>query len=221
MHTTPTAAPAPSSSATCDRRTRLVRDNLKLVHHLARKMSRRAAPYLEVDDLVSIGAEALLVASQRYDEGRAVAFGSFAYLRVRGAMIEGLGQAGPVSRGLARKRRDRPNAGRSAPRLHAYDDARQTGGVTAPTHAELADRMIGGIDVGRLAPRVREVLAALDPTDRAFIERHYFGGESLLDIGKDLGVSKSWASRVHARALARLRAALEADAAGRRASQVG
>ncbi|HUS65294.1 MAG TPA: sigma factor, partial [Kofleriaceae bacterium] len=64
-------------------RTQLVENNLPLVRHIANRMRRRAAPYLEVDDLIAIGTEALLLASSRYDAGRAVSFGSFAYLRVR------------------------------------------------------------------------------------------------------------------------------------------
>src|SRR5688500_15590912 len=106
-------------------RTRLVEENMPLVRHIANRMARRAAPYLEVDDLIAIGTEALMHATDRYDEKHSVSFGSFAYLRVRGAMIDGLGQAGPNTRGRLRKRKDRPNAGASALRFCAYDDARR------------------------------------------------------------------------------------------------
>lgn len=198
-------------------RTRLVEENLPLVRHIANRMRRRAAPYLEVDDLIAIGTEALLLASSRYDAGRAVSFGSFAYLRVRGAMIEGLGQAGPNSRGRVRKRKDRPNAGTSALRFHAYDDARRNDGGAE----DLGNRLADAIDLVRLGPVVREAMADLDAVDRAFIERHYFGGESLLDIGRDVGVSKSWASRIHARAIGRLRDALEARVAAQREISAG
>lgn len=217
MHTTTAASSTPSSSSSscpaAARRARLVQEHLKVVHHIANRMARRAAPYLEVDELVSIGTEALLLASNRFDETRAVSFGSFAYLRVRGAMIEGLGHAGPGTRGRMRKRRDRPHAGGAAPTIYAYDDTRHAG-IAAD---ELSEQLHGAIDVSRLGPAIAEALAALDDMDRAFIERHYFHGESLLDIGRDLGVSKSWASRVHARALGRLRDALEQRAAVRRA----
>jgi RNA polymerase sigma factor for flagellar operon FliA len=218
-----TTTPSSSFSSTCSsseaaaRRARLVRDHLKVVHHIANKMARRAAPYLEVGDLVSIGAEALLRASERYDEGRAVSFGSFAYLRVRGAMIEGLGHAGPSSRGRMRKRKDRPHAGGAAPVVFAYDDTRHAASATD----ELCERLNGAIDLARLGPALPEAMAQLDRVDRTFIERHYFGGETLLDIGRDLGVSKSWASRIHARALVRLRDALERRGAQRREIRIG
>ena len=41
------------------------------------------------------------------------------------------------------------------------------------------------------------------------MEKHYFEGKTLLEAGSDLGLSKSWASRLHARAIDLLRAALQ------------
>jgi RNA polymerase sigma factor for flagellar operon FliA len=38
---------------------------------------------------------------------------------------------------------------------------------------------------------------------------HYDEGQTLLDAGRALGLSKSWASRLHARAIDQLRAALD------------
>lgn len=49
------------------------------------------------------------------------------------------------------------------------------------------------------------------PDDEAELMRaHYFGGERLADAGERLGYSRSWASRLHARALNRVRAKVEA-----------
>jgi RNA polymerase sigma factor for flagellar operon FliA len=44
----------------------------------------------------------------------------------------------------------------------------------------------------------------LPPRQRAIVERHYFGGERFDEIAESLGVSKSWASRLHAQAMATL-----------------
>ncbi|HLU66737.1 MAG TPA: sigma-70 family RNA polymerase sigma factor [Kofleriaceae bacterium] len=169
-------------------------------------MARTARPYLELDDLISIGTEALLRASERFDPARAVPFGSFAYLRVRGAMVEGIGRVGPHSRGVIRRRAGR--APRPAPLSPCpYDDGRHAG----RSRRELADWMVDSLDRERLAPRLGVALAQLSHQERALVERHYFAGESLLDIGRDLGISKSWASRVHGRALGKLRRILEGE----------
>jgi len=178
----------------------LVRDHLPLVRALARRIAPSARPFLELGDLLSIGTEALLVASRRFDRNRNVAFGSFAYRRVRGAMIEGLGAAGPHSRGRRRRRAGRPER-RALPVLCEYDDRRQAGAGCRELATMLAER----IDDHRLAGRLDEALAALDERERDLVRRHYFEGEPVQDIARDLGISRAWASRLHARALARLR----------------
>jgi len=53
--------------------------------------------------------------------------------------------------------------------------------------------------------RVAKVIAALPEKERHFIQKHYFEGKNLMEAGKELGLSKSWASRLHARALALIR----------------
>jgi RNA polymerase sigma factor FliA len=63
----------------------------------------------------------------------------------------------------------------------------------------------------RAAPaRVRAVLSSLPEKERHFIEKHYFEGKSLLEAGAELGLSKSWSSRLHARAVELLRDRLKA-----------
>jgi RNA polymerase sigma factor for flagellar operon FliA len=187
------------------KRTRLVEDHLPLVRHLAARLIRQAQPYLEIDDLVAIGTEALLRATERYDSSRGVAFGTFAYLRVRGAMFEGIGVVAPLTRGVIRKRRDRPER-RSLPVLCRLDERR----VRSAAHdGDLEEEVAAALDSTRLTPRLTVALDELEERDRQLIMRHYFGGDTLDDIGRDMGRSRSWASRVHSRALSRLREALE------------
>ncbi len=183
----------------------LVTDNLPLVRSLARRMAPSARPYLELGDLVSIGAEALLLASRRFDRSRKVPFGSFAYRRVRGAMIEGLGAAGPHSRGRRRRRAGRPER-RALPFLCVYDDRQHMSESRREVAAQLAER----IDDHRLATRLQSAMASLDERERELVCRHYLEGEDLQDIAADLGISRAWASRLHARALVRLREQLAA-----------
>ena len=184
---------------------RLVESHLPLVRHVAARMIHRAHPYLEMDDLIAVGVEALLHAAARFDPGRGVAFGTFAYLRVRGAMCESIGVVGPLTRGMVRRRPGRPER-RTRPSVFRFDE-RRIG--AAQSFSDVEEEVTNAVDAAILGPRLSRALDALDQRDRQIILRHYFGGDTLHDIGRDLGRSRSWACRVHARALARLRDALE------------
>jgi RNA polymerase sigma factor (sigma-70 family) len=61
--------------------------HLPLVRTIARGL-RPTGPCVEVDDLVSAGTIGLIEAVDRYDARRGVPFGSFAYSRIRGAIID-------------------------------------------------------------------------------------------------------------------------------------
>jgi RNA polymerase sigma factor for flagellar operon FliA len=49
--------------------------------------------------------------------------------------------------------------------------------------------------------RIKEIVAELSLQERTLVERHYFAGETLDHAAKSLGLSKSWGSRLHARAI--------------------
>lgn len=86
------------------------------------------------------------------------------------------------------------------------------------TREDTLDRIPDSVDTpeesasrSELRRDIRSAVSALvDPRERALVERHYFGGEPFDEIAKDLGVSKSWASRLHAGAMAKLAEALRA-----------
>ena len=52
-----------------------------------------------------------------------------------------------------------------------------------------------------LATKLRDIVASLPDRERALVERHYFGGQTLDAAAASLGLSKSWGSRLHARAI--------------------
>jgi RNA polymerase sigma factor FliA len=71
------------------------------------------------------------------------------------------------------------------------------------------------IDVGRLSARLRTALERLPERERALVTKHYFEGKNLLEAGAELGISKSWASRLHGQAVERLRRYVDTDPAAR------
>jgi RNA polymerase sigma factor (sigma-70 family) len=179
--------------------------HLALVRHLAARLLPWFRPYVELDDLVAVGVEALLRSAERYDPARGTSLGTFAYRRVRGAMCEAVGAVGPFSRGVTRRRRDRPTRASPSFIMLRLDDERL--GAAA---AELVDDdLTGAVDRALLLPRLVQAIDRLRELDRKIIVRHYVDGDSLATIGRDLGRSRSWVARKHAIALARLRTALE------------
>jgi RNA polymerase sigma factor (sigma-70 family) len=56
----------------------------------------------------------------------------------------------------------------------------------------------------REAQRLRDAVAELPEPQRALVTRHYFDDERFEQIAEALGISKSWASRLHAQAMATL-----------------
>lgn len=65
------------------------------------------------------------------------------------------------------------------------------------------------IDRARLAARLDRALAQLPERERALVTKHYYEGKNLLEAGVELGISKSWASRLHAQAVGRIRTILD------------
>jgi RNA polymerase sigma factor (sigma-70 family) len=57
---------------------------------------------------------------------------------------------------------------------------------------------------------VEQALRQLPDRNRRVIEGHYFREQSLDQIGRELGLSKSWVSRIHARSIEMLHGALAA-----------
>jgi RNA polymerase sigma factor for flagellar operon FliA len=65
------------------------------------------------------------------------------------------------------------------------------------------------LDTTKLGARLREAIEKLPERERALVKKHYWEGKNLLEAGIELGISKSWASRLHAQAVERLRALVD------------
>jgi RNA polymerase sigma factor for flagellar operon FliA len=88
-----------------DARDALLRDNLSLVHHVARQLARGLAADADVDELVSAGTMGLMSALESFDLGRGLAFSTFAVPRIRGAILDELRRQDHVPRSVRRKTR--------------------------------------------------------------------------------------------------------------------
>jgi len=207
------------------------RDELDLVDVNARQVARRlSATSVTLDDLRSFGREGLLQAARSFDAARGVPFRRWANLRIRGAIIDGVRQWGHLPRRVYQELRALSAADRVE---EAYDEEQAGTPATTPEAADarltsylagMATAMAVGslsagddVDPGERAPspeelvttaelvaRVKAIVQRLPDAERTLIERHYFGDETLDQAAASLGLSKSWGSRLHARAIERI-----------------
>lgn len=226
-------------------RARLVERHLELAERAARLIYPRVRAHVEYEELVALASTGLAEAAQRFDPARGVAFSTFAWYRVQGAVIDGLRRATMLPRRVwvqlvalraasdyleHRGERDAGAAQRGAPPPTGADalaaartamqairtmymtslEAMQEAGFDPASPAAGPDDQLA---TGRLGARLREALAALPDRERALMTKHYWEGKNLLEAGAELGISKSWASRLHAQAVERLRALVEAGPA--------
>jgi len=153
----------------------LVLGHLRLVRSIANRLRQNYSVHLDIDELVAIGSVGLVESAARFDASRGIAFSTFAYPRIRGAIIDGIAQL--------RKTRER-----------------------AADPLELITEPMADVDRARALRKVREEVLRLPPRDRYLVARRYWSSAKLVDIGRELGVSKSRATRLHVAALVRLRA---------------
>jgi RNA polymerase sigma factor for flagellar operon FliA len=222
---------------------RLVEDHIPFVRSIARKL-REQVPMVEFDDLVGFGMQGLIEAAFRFDDRHGVAFTTFAYYRVRGAMFDGLRSMGWLPRSEYSKLRieDRTSAylqnlatrsaasrqGESGPEKapedgvveRVRDIAEALNGVATIFVTLLGQKEEQQIEDERVAPheqlerqemaeRVRRAMRKLPDKERHLIEQYYFHDQTLEQVGLTMGLSKSWTSRLHARAIAMLKQALD------------
>lgn len=211
----------------------LVRQGLPVVQSVARKIARRLGGLVHVDDLLGMGHVALIEIARTYDPARAT-FVSYAAARLRWAMLDGLRREthgrSSNARVLAVMASERHLEGLGldpepdAPTTEQQDQA----ALTALLEGQAAALTLGLLSAapdpdlvgpGSVTPEeqlaraqlvhaARDAILTLPERERALIERHYFGGEPFDVIARDLEIDKSWASRLHARAIDRLKAAL-------------
>ena len=207
-------------------RQQLVDDNVPFVRAAAAKLKESLPREVEFDDLVAYGMEGLLEAAERYERKFGVAFTTFAWYRVRGAMFDGLRRMGYGGREAALKFEERANAylgnvtdrdaGGGAPAEIDLDtevrDLADTLGSVATiylsTVEEVGEHPETEHERRERRAAVERAMSSLPEKERRLLELYYYQDKSLEEAGAELGLSKSWSSRLHARAIEGLTQAL-------------
>jgi len=193
--------------------TEFITQHEKMVHGLANRLRRELSLRGDLEDLIAFGFGGLLEARHRFDPGRGVRFQTFAYHRVRGAMLDGVRKMSQLPR-------------RAHERLQAAAEPTPTAAPTALDRAftRMSALSAGTVLQGRFGDespeavllknesvtRLLQALPSLSPRQRVLVRGFYFDGRSIDAMAQELGISKSWASRLHTNALRALREALDA-----------
>lgn len=210
----------------------LVRAGLPIADSVARQLKNKLGGLFAVDELIAIARPAVLVAARSYDPARAP-FAPYVTMKVKWAILDEARKSGrrhaaaraaacAALERLAEAEADAPRD--DGPPRGEADYQAELAQLLAERAAALAMGLVSLPDVERhagdpetpeeslsreqLRRHIRSAIAALPDRQRALVERHYFGDEQFDTIAAELGVSKSWASRLHAQAMEALAAAL-------------
>jgi len=216
---------------------KLIEQAQPLVRSLAAKIRRNLPVGVDLDDLIAYGQVGLAEAARDFDARLGVQFTTFAYYRVRGAIFDGVSKMSWTSRARLRRLRYEQMAHQALsadthteldPATSLDDQAAWFGSmveklavVYIATHGDkrggiresaivdpAADRPSKIVAQREVAQELRARVNQLAPIERRLIQLTYFDGMTLQDTADRLGISKSWASRLHAKTLEKLARAL-------------
>ena len=218
-------------------RDKLIEEHRPYARALAVKVMRTLPVRVELEELVSYGELGLTEAANRYDPLRGASFTTFSYYRIKGAIYDGLREMGFLTRPGSRRHRfvvaaddllqtsfDDGAAARAAGGEATVEDeiAAAQALIDALLPAYLlsldSDSLPEVSDPNAFTPEqverreliliVRELLGGLPEAERLLIERLYFKHQSTTAAAAEMGFTKGWVSRLHARAIGRLHDAL-------------
>ena len=120
----------------------MIRQHMPLVRKIAWHVHGRVASAIDVEDLVQIGMVALVEAANGYED-RGYAFGTYASMRIRGAMIDKLRSQATICRSAMSRRRELAGTRKkleSALGRHAQEaEMAEAMGLSAPDYRALVD----------------------------------------------------------------------------------
>jgi RNA polymerase sigma factor for flagellar operon FliA len=204
-----------------------------LVRSLAWKIHKKLPAYLDVEDLIGYGEVGLAEAARDYDPARGQ-FTTYAYYRIRGAIYDGLSKMTWFSRTHYNRLRydqmaneilssDNDERGAAAS-AGLGDDVRWLKNLSSSlavvylsTQGESEDEagdlnledpsaptpLVTAIGV-EAKSQLHRLIDELPSDAASLIRGVYFEGLTLQDAGRRLGVSKAWASRLHAKTIEQL-----------------
>lgn len=208
--------------------TMLIETHVPYAHALAAEVMRKLPPDLERKDIQGWAELGLVEAANSFDRTRGVQFKTFAYYRIKGAIYDGLRKMGWYPKGQYQLMRfemaaneylrdastdRRPPASAEA---QLSDLKELTGNLMTCYMLSLEAMAEEPVDrnqvsaeetvaIGEQTTNLKYSLRQLPEINRRVLEYCYYGGLTLEEIGRKLGLSRSWVCRLHAKSIAMLR----------------
>ncbi len=196
---------------------------------IANRVAKSLSSEVDYDDILCNARLGLLEAAQRFDAAQEVDFRTFAYYRIKGAIYDGLRKSGWIPRSLYAKLKFE-EAANDYLRQKSIQQAMTVGEEGEPVQDEqhiaetvnsLASIYVISLDANedldiedehsidveqrtalfQIRQHMRDAISALPPKEKQLIMMYYFQNRTLEEAGERLRLSKSWTSRLHARAL--------------------
>jgi RNA polymerase sigma factor for flagellar operon FliA len=208
------------------KRDELVLNHLEYVRQICGTLAKRLPAWVDLQNLQSAGVVGLIEAAQNYEESRGVAFKTFSYPRIRGAIVDEIRRNSPLSQKVMNQVTQIWAAIETIePPATTELIARKTGlTITEVEEGLAAARVISpqslddqghpGLDgetpESQLENQERirllaDAIEQLPERDRLVVTMYYLEELRLKEIGVILGVSESRVSRILTRAELALR----------------
>lgn len=196
---------------------------------MAYRLKGRLPACVEVSDLISVGATAMVQLSRIYDKEKNDNFWGYAQHRVYGAMLDFLRSLDPISRGDRRlvkaidnevneyfaKYEKEPDDEYLAQKLgeskEKISQARNLSDIAAVLPIDEQFSLLSeddtqlSVEKDELIEIIKEVLAKFSQRDQLVVQLFYFEELKLNEISEILGISESRISQIHKRLITKIR----------------
>lgn len=209
------------------RRDELIAQYMPYAASIAGRVCQTLSSAVDYEDVLCNARLGLLEAAKRYDEREKVDFRTFAYYRIKGAIYDGLRRSGWLPRTLYAKLKFEEAANEYLQHksdnavkpvdFNAEDEVAETVNSLASIYIisldaqedlDIADEHAVDVEqrseFAEVRHYMRDAIATLPEKERQLVKMYYFQNKTLEEIGEKLNLSKSWTSRLHARALSLL-----------------
>ncbi len=205
----------------------LVMRYLPYATSIATKIAHTLPHDADLEEILCNARLGLIEAAKRFNPKLLVDFKTFSYYRIKGAIFDGLRKTGALPRSLYAKLKLEREVGEYLKEQEArngtvdqalkseVEEMQKTVGHLASVCIVSMDSMDNfeveddqsereiekKAEFQKIKEKMKCAIEALPEKERKLVKMYYFQGKTLGDIGRLLGLSKSWTCRLHARAL--------------------